>query len=205
MSRSALRMGAMGLAMLWLASSFPATAQNAPSLTAEEAAENAKAAYGPPPPKPKCDPQEGDEIVVCAEEQDQSQFRVKSSSELDPTSEEAIKDGLPRAPDVGGPGIFKGPATVGGLCLIPPCPKEAALIIDVTALPEAPPGSDADRISRGLPPLGQNEAPEGSLANPVTESPDKPEKALEPTDGQLRLTLPESSSPAVEPSDLPNR
>lgn len=32
---------------------------------------------------------------------------------------------------------------------------EQPLIIDVEALPEAPPGSDADRIARGLPPRGQ--------------------------------------------------
>ena len=60
-------------------------------------------------------------------------------------------------PDVAGGGIFRGEATVGGLCLIPPCPPEAALMIDVEALPEAPPGSDADRIARGLPPLGQDD------------------------------------------------
>jgi len=59
--------------------------------------------------------------------------------------------------DVAGGGIFKGPATVGGLCIIPPCPAEAALMIDVEGLPEAPEGSDADRIARGLPPLGQSE------------------------------------------------
>ncbi len=34
-----------------------------------------------------------------------------------------------------------------------------ALIIDVEALPEAPQGSDADRIARGLPPLGRGSAP----------------------------------------------
>ena len=33
-------------------------------------------------------------------------------------------------------------------------PPEKALIIDVGALPEAPAGSDADRIARGLAPLG---------------------------------------------------
>ncbi|WP_416226959.1 hypothetical protein [Qipengyuania sp. ASV99] len=60
-------------------------------------------------------------------------------------------------PDVAGGGIFRGPATVGGLCIIPPCPPEAALMIDVEALPEAPAGSDADRISRGLPPLGRGD------------------------------------------------
>jgi len=29
-------------------------------------------------------------------------------------------------------------------------------MIDVTALPQAPPGSDADRIANGLPPLGRD-------------------------------------------------
>ena len=33
---------------------------------------------------------------------------------------------------------------------------EAPLIIDVQALPEAPPGSDADRIARGLAPLDED-------------------------------------------------
>ena len=60
-------------------------------------------------------------------------------------------------PDVAGGGIFRGPATVSGLCVIPPCPPEAAIMIDVEALPEAPAGSDADRIARGLPPLGEEE------------------------------------------------
>ena len=59
--------------------------------------------------------------------------------------------------DVAGGGIFRGEATVSGLCVIPPCPPEAAIFIDVEALPQAPEGSDADRISRGLPPLGQDE------------------------------------------------
>lgn len=61
--------------------------------------------------------------------------------------------------NVAGGGIFSGPATVGGLCVIPPCPPEAALMIDVEALPEAPEGSDADRIARGLPPLGRDPNP----------------------------------------------
>lgn len=58
--------------------------------------------------------------------------------------------------DVAGGGIFRGEPTVGGLCVIPPCPGEPALMIDVEALPSAPPGSDADRIARGLPPLGRD-------------------------------------------------
>ncbi|QUL37457.1 hypothetical protein [Erythrobacter sp. JK5] len=34
--------------------------------------------------------------------------------------------------------------------------RPPALLIDIGALPEAPPGSDADRIARGLPPLGKD-------------------------------------------------
>ena len=62
----------------------------------------------------------------------------------------------PKTPDVDGTGLPLGMTplvTVRG-CFIPPCPGEPALLIDVTALPKAPPGSDADRIARGLPPLG---------------------------------------------------
>lgn len=61
--------------------------------------------------------------------------------------------------DVAGGGIFRGPATVSGQCFIPPCPDDPALMIDVEALPEAPEGSDADRIARGLPPLGRDPEP----------------------------------------------
>lgn len=146
MSRSA------GLAALIIViAGTPAYSQDQQPVTAEQVAENAQNAYGPPPPKPACAPQQGDEIVVCAREQDNSQFRVKSSAALNPESEEALADGLPRAPDVAGPGIFKGPATVGSLCIpgLQKCPPPPALIIDLSALPEAPEGSDADKIAKG--------------------------------------------------------
>lgn len=130
--------------------------QDKPVVTAEQVVAEAKAAYGPPPPEPKCEPSTGDEIVVCGELEEQSQFRVKSSSELDPTSEEAIDDGLPRAPDVAGPGIFRGPATASGCIKGITCPPPRAIEVDFSALPEAPAGSDADRIGRGLPPLGND-------------------------------------------------
>ncbi|MDC8755886.1 hypothetical protein OIK40_14650 [Erythrobacter sp. sf7] len=61
-----------------------------------------------------------------------------------------------KAPDVDGTGLPFGMYPYIDIrgCFIPPCPAQPALMIDVTALPEAPPGSDADRIGRGLPPLG---------------------------------------------------
>lgn len=87
-------------------------------------------------------------------------------------------------PDVAGPGIFKGPATVGSLCIpgLQKCPPPPALIIDVAALPQAPAGSDADRIARGLPPLGNDEGPvieekqiEGSINPEESEEPAEPQ------------------------------
>ncbi len=141
-----------GLAVLVVSiASSPALSQEQPPVTAEQVSEDARKAYGPPPPEPACAPQVGDEIVVCARDQDNSLFRVKSSSELDPASDEALDDGLPRAPNVAGPGIFTGPATVGGLCIpgLQKCPPPPALFIDVSALPQAPEGSDADKIAKG--------------------------------------------------------
>lgn len=45
--------------------------------------------------------------------------------------------------------------TIAAVCAVPPCAPEAALFIDVASLPEAPPGSDANRIAAGLPPLNR--------------------------------------------------
>ena len=127
--------------------------------------------YGPEPPMEDCsDEQEAaivsGEIVVCRRKQDQREFRTTGrEAAQDRYAEETMNEGLLPTPDVAGGGIFRGPATVSGLCFIPPCPPPPALIIDVTALPKAPPGSDADRISRGLPPLGNDEDDEAPEEN----------------------------------------
>ena len=134
----------------------------ADSVTASEAIEQAKRTYGPPPPRRNCankpastakaggDQKAGDEIVVCGkQDQDDSQFRVKSSRELDPNSPQALRDGLPRAPNVAGAGIFQGKPTVGKLCLVGGCPPPPAYMIDLKKLPDAPAGSDADLIAKG--------------------------------------------------------
>lgn len=88
------------------------------------------------------------EIVVCGRE-DVPDQRITSKREAQDryAAATAFRD-APATPDVAGPGIFRGKATFS---LPPPVP---ALIIDVRALPEAPPGSDADRVARGLAPLG---------------------------------------------------
>ena len=99
------------------------------------------------------------EIVVCGSLPRGQDQRITSREEAE-NRYAAATQGI-STPDVAGPGIFRGPATFGGLCVkgVFNCPKPPALFVDVTALPEAPPGSDADRISRGLEPLGENAAP----------------------------------------------
>jgi hypothetical protein len=118
-------------------------------VTAEEAIARSNGNYGPPAPVRDCKQDaENNEIVVCAEEdEDQEQFRVDSSAELDPEGKQALNDGLPRAPDVAGDGIFKGDGLMKFGSVPPP-----AIMFDISELPEAPEGSDADKIAKGLKP-----------------------------------------------------
>jgi hypothetical protein len=163
-----------------------ATATATATVTAEQAIATAQDTYGPPDAraKPACPtPKPGDEIIVCAQGEDNSKYRVKSSGDLDPTGAGA-KDGLPRAPDVGT--VYPGVVVAKG-CFIPPCPPPMPVLIDLKAIPEAPPGSDADRVGRGLAPRGGPDAP--------IPAPTLPEAAPEPA-----LRPPESASPAAGPS-----
>lgn len=106
------------------------------------------------------------EIVVCGSQPAEDQ-RITSREEAQNRYAAATKGGS--TPDVAGPGIFRGPATLGGICVkgIFNCPKPPAVFVDVAALPKAPPGSDADRIARGLAPLGEGAAPP---ARPITDA-----------------------------------
>ncbi len=92
------------------------------------------------------------EIVVCREVGDDGENSLSGSrAEAQKRyAEETAFKGAPPPPDMFGiPDNGKG-IGFGG---VPP----PAVFIDVEALPKAPAGSDADRIARGLPPLGQNE------------------------------------------------
>lgn len=130
------------------------------------------------------------EIVVC---------RRKSDDTAEYYDKQAVEKKIAertqgqKPVDVSGPGIFKGSATVGGLCLIPPCPAEPVLMIDVQSLPEAPPGSDADRLARGLAPRGYDNTP-----------PQAPQIVREPgtQENADQLGLPTVSESEVNPSGL---
>lgn len=92
------------------------------------------------------------DIVVCRRlgESGENYYSGSREEARKRYAEETAFKGAPRAPDTFGISNHGNPIGFGS---VPP----PALIIDVEALPEAPEGSDADRIARGLPPLGQDE------------------------------------------------
>lgn len=82
------------------------------------------------------------EIVVCGSDHGED-VRVPSTTDSDPHSREAQNTGVPHAPNVSGLpdcsrgciGLGKGPPII--------------YVIDVKAIPEAPRGSDADKVANG--------------------------------------------------------
>lgn len=160
--------GALWLATLAtsLAPLAPLQAQDEPQTTTAEDGRLVIDLTQPTPEEPydalaaeKCD-EEADaarianEIVVCRQRAETSDG-VYDHDEFTRSYAEATQ-GV-KTPDVDGTGLPDGMTplvTIRG-CFIPPCPPPPALMIDVEALPDAPAGSDADRIAHGLPPLGE--------------------------------------------------
>lgn len=96
------------------------------------------------------------EIVVCRERTgDENRLYDKERAERRHAERTMNHNHIPPL-DVAGPGIFRGKATVSGLCVIPPCPPPPAYIINFDELPDTPAGSDADRVARGLAPRGDD-------------------------------------------------
>lgn len=106
----------------------------------------ARQAYGVPDPRLRCRPQPGsDEIVVCRDSGED--LVVPSTSESDPDSlaaRRALNGGVPRAPQFDRGSCRGKPGCITGGWAPPP-----VYYVDVTKLPDAPPGSDADRIAKG--------------------------------------------------------
>lgn len=99
------------------------------------------------------------EIVVCAERTgDENRLYDEEAAER----RHAQHTQGAKPIDVAGPGIFRGKPTIGGMCLIPPCPKDPAYMIDFEELPDTPAGSDADRMARGLAPRGYDRMVDGA-------------------------------------------
>lgn len=143
--------------------------------TADDPDDEAPLDFGPPAPMEDCSEEQeaaaiSGEIVVCRRRTDNSDFRYSTNDEAAQRYAERTKNkGAPPPPNVDGEYIFRGPATAGGLCLVPPCPPPAAYIIDFDELPETPPGSDAERVGQGLAPRGNDE---GTPAPPREPQPE---------------------------------
>jgi hypothetical protein len=120
--------------------------------TLEAARANLKAAGERKP----CAAGQPGEIVVCA--QDPEDFSVPSDVDTGADS----SDGVPRAPDLFG--IPPGGIVVARGCFIGPCPRKMPPIIDLKAIPEAPPGSDAARYKEGFEGTAGNKPAGGNSA-----------------------------------------
>lgn len=94
--------------------------------------------------RPRCGEKgAGGDIVVCAPD-DGAQWRVPSTAESDPTSREALRDGVPRAPQLDRGSCRGQPGCITGGWAPPPI-----YIIDLAAIPEAPKDSDAEKVAKG--------------------------------------------------------
>jgi hypothetical protein len=96
--------------------------------------------------KPRCAgaQQDEDEIVVCGRDHGE-RWRVPPTSETEPDSPQALRNGALHPPDFAPK--YPGPVVARG-CLPGSCPKEF-YIIDLATIPVAPEGSDADRVGKG--------------------------------------------------------
>ena len=133
------------------------------------------------------------EIIVCRRRSDLDEYGYDKARAERRYARETMNKGNPSAPDVFGIPDHGVVAARG--CFIPPCPPPPAYIIDFESLPDAPPGSDADRIARGLPPLGRDVATPEAAARARAEQLGLPE----PETGEV--SPPESASPEDLPQD----
>ncbi len=133
--------------VLVLTMAAPALAQSDPDTLDRKVAERlqtAKAVTGVPDPRDRCRPKPGsDEIVVCVDRGEDQQIE---DGPPDPNTLEGrreLNNGVPRAPQFDRGSCRGKPGCITGGYAPPP-----VYYVDVTKLPEAPPGSDADQIAK---------------------------------------------------------
>lgn len=142
-----MRRIAVGLALVMILPGAALAQTDPDTLDAKvaERLEQAKSVYGVPDPRLRCRPKPGsDEIVVCV---DRGEDQRVDREPPDPNTLEgrnALNGGVPRAPQFDRGSCRGQPGCITGGWAPPP-----VYYVDVTALPEAPPGSDADKIAKG--------------------------------------------------------
>lgn len=146
-----------------LASAWPAAAQDAASGEPPERIDLTITQAPPPVSEAECERRRqaaiiSGEIIVCGNRPNEGPPQNYSASRKEAQDRYAAETRGRDPVQLPELGIFKGPATLGGICVkgVFNCPKPPALIVDVASLPQAPAGSDADRIGRGLEPLGED-------------------------------------------------
>ena len=130
-----------------------------------------------------CRKRSGDENRLYSKEEAERRYAEETAFKSDPKTPDFIRD----CHDQGWPlGCFR-------MGKVPP----PAYMIDFDKLPEAPPGSDADRIARGLAPRGRDVA-----ADPAANAARQAELGLPPAPTRDPEVSPSgSASPAAEPQD----
>ncbi|WP_296680042.1 hypothetical protein [Novosphingobium sp.] len=108
-----------------------------------EVLDNAHRALSPVAPRQSCAGSSDDEIVVCAAT-DSSRYRVPSTIDSNPGSRAALRNGVPTPPQ-----LDRGSCRGQPGCMIGGYAPPKVYVIDLKAIPEAPAGSDADRIGKG--------------------------------------------------------
>lgn len=115
-----------------------------PRLNATQMIEQARDYYGTKVPLQGCDiPTMSDEIVVCGHRRPDPRYEEVAPQA--PTDMKAVAFG---APPMGG-GVGAGVAITG--CFLQKCPKKL-YFIDLKAIPEPSPGTEADLIAKGQAP-----------------------------------------------------
>lgn len=143
--------GLLAVLLSFAVGSVPGFAQDAGTQadqSAQTMVDRAKAAYGPlAPQRPKaCGSQDKNgEIVVCAPDPGK-QWRIQGITDSDPTSRQALRTGMPRAPQLDR-GSCKGTGRVG--CIGLGGKAQEIYMIDLSSIPETPKGSDAEKVAKG--------------------------------------------------------
>lgn len=134
----------LGLVMVLTLPGLAHAQSNPDALDAKvaERIDQAKSIYGVPDPRLRCRPTPGsDEIVVCVDRGEDLRVDRGPPDANTPEGRRALNGGVPRAPQFD-----------KGYC--PECQHfgwvpPPVYYVDVSALPEAPPGSDAEKIAKG--------------------------------------------------------
>lgn len=128
--------------LAWASPGFAQDSTDSLDQKVAERLEMTRQAFGVPDPRLRCRPKPGsDEIVICVDRGEDQQVDLGAPDPNTLKGRRALDGGVPRAPQFD-----------RGYC--PECQHFGSVprpvyYIDMKAIPEPPPGSDADKIAKG--------------------------------------------------------